>query len=100
MDTGVNLVKQPKPEVVSSNEPGANNKPKRKIIRPHVGVISLPKISNTPISDTLQLKEKENPQTKYKITPTKKARLTLKELASLTIGACGLIALFTFKKKK
>lgn len=108
MENFLNLIMQPKPQILPAvdsskdeNAPGSNKNTERKINRPSVGVIKLEKISNTPISDTLELKRQENPYTKYKLSEEKKGKFSIKEFVSFFIFSFGLVSLSSlFKGKK
>ncbi len=111
MDNALSFIKQPEPNVsVSINPSGlttASNtqtteakKPKRVFNRPKVGVIDVPQISKTPLTDTLEIKKQENPHIKYKMPQSKRRGVfSLKEAASVTIFGCGIISLIKLIKK-
>ena len=50
-----NALKQPAPNIISNNQQQAKKVPKM----PNVGVVSVPKISKTPLEDTITLKKQE-----------------------------------------
>ena len=67
---------------------------------PKVGVVNVPKISQTPISDVLALKKQENPKMRYKLN-TKKAGIYFDNISSALIIILGLIAgVCEIKKRK
>ena len=82
-------VKQPKPNIITNSDVKAQ---KRVYNAPSVGVVSVPKISTTPITDAVHLTKQLFPRIEYKITTKNKKRLNLENLSTLTIVGCGLIA--------
>lgn len=102
MDSVSNNVVQPKPSVASDDKPKKrlNTQPNRKINRPYVGVLQVPYITTTPMSDTIHIKEKENPQMKYKITlNAKKSDVRFSSLISLSIMGCAILSFLKMFKK-
>ena len=103
MDSTINNnITQPKPQVISDNkeEKRLNTQPDRKAKRPYVGVVRLPYISRTPISDTISLKEKQNPYTKYKITINKKnSDVRFDNILSISIIGCAFLSFLKLFKK-
>lgn len=98
------MVEQPKPYLVNKDDKNSinNKKPadnKRVYNRPHVGVIDVPKISNSPVSDTLFLKEKECPYIRYNTIPKKENKLKFKDYASLGVAMTGTLYLANFIRK-
>ena len=111
-----NLIKQPPPSTMDAGsavnkkqdikiQPAPQNTlqavPQRKYKRPDVGVITPARISNTPLYDTICIKEKENPHLKYKIIPKIKTKDNFQKFVSMgafLTGLCALGSLF-FKKK-
>ena len=115
METNVSnvldIIKQPAPNLQTPQQKEtkqeisqvqADDKPKYKLIQgPNVGVIELPKITKTPITDTLEIKKQENPYTIYKTTSQNKIKLSsIHTLTTLATVACGFGALFGLFKKK
>ena len=77
-----------------------NSKEKYKIIKPpHVGEIIVPKISKTPLCDTIELRKKETPKIKYKSNTKKTSLLSIHSMAFLTTITCSIIALTGLIKK-
>ncbi len=75
-------------------------KPSRKYNRPKVGVVDVPSISQTPLSDAYIKRKKENPYTKYKINfknTSGKKGFKFHAIISLTIIAAAIAHLFTKK---
>lgn len=76
-------------------------KPKRLYNYPKVGVVDVPKITQNPVGDLLELKQQENPKTAYKLT-SKRNGHKLSNIASISacilgIGA-GLFEIIKIKK--
>lgn len=101
-----NSVKVPEPNISNgsnntSKEEKKNVKkaPSRQYERPNVGVLSVPSISKTPMTDTYQKKKEEMPHTKYKIITDKfnTKNLKLNNIVSIGIIAAGIISLFQKK---
>ena len=92
----VNKIKSPEPNLVTNKK---ETKPKRKIKKPNVGVVNVPKISNTPLADTLVMKKIENPHTIYKQTTSKYSFLNLHNVSTIGIFACGGIMTIPHIKK-
>ena len=100
----LNSIKQPAPNIVSNS---TNSKPettketiepKRIIIRPNVGVVDVPTISKTPISDLLEIKKQENPRTVYRLDDNKEKPPNLYNIASIVISASALYGLLNLSK--
>ena len=92
----LNKIKSPEPNLISKQE---KEEPKRKIKRPSVGVVNVPKISTTPLADTLALNKQENPHTIYKLTNKKNPFVNIHNISSIGIFACaGIITLPLIKK--
>ena len=97
--TNLNILKQPAPQVVSE-EPKKDSK-KRVFNIPKVGVVDVPKISKTPLADTIAIKKKENPHTVYKLTNNRKPKPTFENMSTFGIIGLGFLALLSlFKRKK
>lgn len=103
-----NDIKVPEPNISngSSDNKTENKKealrkaPLRQYERPNVGVLSVPDISKTPLSDTYSKKREDNPRVKYKFTPNKiYKKFKMNNLISLSILSMGLVAFFTKGKK-
>jgi len=92
---GVNLskVKQPKPDLADSGS-------KRVIQNPHVGVISDINPTTTPLTDTLIIKERENPRAKFIPLMNGNKSVDFNNFATGGIIACGLLALLSLIKRK
>ena len=92
----INSIRQPAPNVAQAT----SEVQQRQFNLPKVGVVSVPKISKTPLADTLALKKQENPRTAYKLTiENNKKGLNFQNAISLLIAGCSIIALFSFKGK-
>lgn len=105
------VVKQPAPNIQTNQNTAQNTlttqeatektESKYKIIQnPNVGVINLPFITKTPLTDTIELKSKEMPYTKYKTNDGKKKLFSLHTLAFGTTITCGILAFLSLFKKK
>ena len=106
-----NLVKQPAPSLSASSskkeeveqktsESTTEKKPKYKITEArNTGVITVPKITKTPITDTIELKRQENPRTVYKLTEKKHKLFSIHTITSLAAIGCGIAAFSTYFKK-
>ena len=103
MGTFLNKIKQPAPNITnaqnnSATSEGAQEKKYKIVPAQNVGVIKLPKITKTPITDTIEKKREENPYTIYKL-PSKIAKVfnfqTILGLATLVTGTA---AFFSLKK--
>ena len=101
----LNSIKQPAPNIVSNSTNSKQEttkeetiKPKRIINRPNVGVVDVPTISKTPISDLLEIKKQENPRTVYRLNDNKEKPLNLYNIASIGIGASALYCLLNLSK--
>lgn len=92
----MNALKQPEPKVVSNNQ---NAQQKRETKRPYVGVVNVPNITKTPISDVLELKKQENPHIVYKLSEKPKGDLKFHGICSIGIIAGSLISLISLFKK-
>jgi len=86
-------VKQPEPSIPQ------NNGTKRIIQNPYVGIISDINPTSTPISDTLTIREQENPKQKHKPFLYKSSPLNFNNLASGGIIVCGILAIISLFKK-
>ena len=113
-----NLIKQPPPSTMDAGfavnkkqnteiQAAPQNLPqavvsRRKYNRPDVGVITPARISNTPLYDTICIKERENPRLKYKITQKDKTKNNLQKILSFGTFITGMFALasIALKKKK
>ena len=90
----LNKVKQPKPDIQASESQ------KRVIQNPYVGIISDINPTSTPLSDTLVIKEKENPRSNYRPKLNKNTQFNFNNFATGGIIACGVLALLSLFKKK
>jgi len=99
MENNLNLnsVKAPAPNL-SKNKAPEENKTKRTIKRPNVGVVSPPNISTTPIFDTMVQKKNENPRKKYKLTQKKHSFFNMQNIISTCIVALGAVSLLSAGK--
>jgi len=101
METNLNTFKAPVPNISNDNIVSKNNENKEtkwKIIPSVVkGALTVPSISNTPISDALVIKKQEIPQKKLSIPMKKREILNLNTISSLIIGLCGIISVFNIK---
>lgn len=99
----INSIKQPAPNIVSGNNKENNNteaqKPKRKINSPNVGVVDVPNITNTPISDTINLKKQENPKMAYKLNEDRKGLFKFHNFATIGISSISLYCIIDFISK-
>ncbi|MBE7707340.1 MAG: hypothetical protein E7Z88_01405 [Cyanobacteria bacterium SIG27] len=91
----LNSIRQPAPSVG-----GSEVQQERKFNLPNVGVVSVPNISKTPLSDVLALKKQQNPKMAYKLTPKSKKGFNLQAFFSLSIVGCSIGALLKLIKKK
>ena len=91
----INSIRQPAPNVAQAT----SEVQQRQFNLPKVGVVSVPKISKTPLADTLALKKQENPRTAYKLTPKSNKGLNFQNVISLLVAGCSIVALFSFKGK-
>ncbi len=91
----LNNANLPAPNLVEGNNKAQKEEvkeaPKRKFNIPKVGVVSAPDISQTPVSDVLELKKKQNPKMAYKLTP-KKLKIALFNYSSALVFVLGLVA--------
>lgn len=92
-------IKAPAPNLSKEQNSNVQDSKKRQIKRPEVGVIDVPHITNMPLNDAVEIKRKENPFTKYKLTFKDFNKINLHTLASVVIGACSLVSLFSLIKK-
>lgn len=92
----INSIKQPAPSIVTaankSSEIQKNEvlQPKRKINAPNVGVVDVPNITKTPISDMLTIKKQENPRMAYKVAEKKNGLFKFYNIATIGISAASL----------
>lgn len=101
-------IKQPPPSIaVDKNKTATQTNAqlnstttKRKYNRPNVGVIAPMALSRTPLGDTLQKKEQENPYTVYKLNPTRKKIGNFQSLLSLGTFVLGGVTLLKALAKK
>lgn len=98
-----NSIKQPAPNInVSDNQKKqvADTPIKREIKRPNVGIIEPCNISTTPLADTIELRKKENPYTKYKLSKNNKYKSKFSTFTSIGIMGLSLSILLKglFKK--
>ncbi len=96
MEPTSNALKQPEPNIVSNNY---NSAPKRETLRPKVGVVDVPALAKTSISDVLELKKQENPHTVYKLSEKPKTDLKFQGICSIGIALGSLISLISLFKK-
>ncbi len=68
-------------------------KEERKYNRPYVGVVEVPRISTTPMADTVEIKKQENPYTVYKYIPKPKITGNFQKFASIGTFVLGVGAL-------
>lgn len=92
----LNSIRQPAPSIQSV----ANEQKERTFNAPNVGVVDVPSISKTPLSDTLFIKKQENPRMKYLLSPKSKKGFKLQNIFSLAIAGCSIGALLKLLKKK
>ena len=91
----LNSIRQPAPSVG-----GSDAQVERKFKLPNVGVVSVPAISKTPLSDVIVMKKQENPKMAYKITPKSNKGFKLQTFFSLSIVGCSIGALLKLIKRK
>lgn len=90
-----NSIRQPSPSI------GGSEVPKERVFNlPKVGVVDVPKISKTPLSDVLILNKEQNPKMAYKLTPRPNKGFKLQTFFSLSIFGCAIGALFSLLRKK
>ena len=101
MDAGFAVNKKQNTEIQPTSQNLPQAVPQRKYKRPDVGVITPARISNTPLYDTICIKERENPHLKYKIIPKIKTKDNFQKFVSLGAFLTGVYALgsLIFKKK-
>ncbi len=102
METSINAIKQPKPSTIPKEEQKKAVKPKRQFNRPNVGVVDVPKISNTPISDTMSKNKAQNPYITYKLDKNTnkktKRNIDFNNFVSIAITALGIGSLASLIK--
>ena len=92
----INSIKQPAPSIVTATNKGSGiqknevPQPKRKINTPNVGVVDVPNISKTPISDMLTIKKQENPRMAYKVAEKKNGFFKFHNIATIGISTASL----------
>ena len=86
-------VKQPKPDLAESGG-------KRVIQNPYVGVISDINPTSTPVTDTLSIKQYENPRAVYKPFIAKRNPVNFHNFATGGVLVCGVLALLSLFKRK
>ena len=99
----LNSLRQPTPSVVNgqvqqSKQEVAASSPTRTFNLPKVGVVDVPRISTTPIADTLAIEKQENPRMAYKLTPKDNKGFKIQNLFSLVLVGCAIAALLSGKK--
>lgn len=102
MDNSVNLNKVPSPNFVDGTQsPKRTVVQKRKLNMPRVGVLDTPKISSSPLRDTLIKNKQENPKTAYKtIFPEEKTKgVKFDFILTSTVLVCSLFALLSSIKE-
>ena len=102
-------IKQPAPNIQNiqvnqqpqtQNEIIQDNEKKYKIIKnSNVGIINLPNISKTPMRDTIEIKSKENPYTKYNLKEDKKKLFSIHSITFATVIICAATLINSLKKK-
>ena len=98
MDNAIQKVRQPAPSIVSSNTNG--DEKKFKVVQnKNIGVIQVPKTTNTPLLDWIEFKKKENPKTVYKLTAKANGIKGLQITASIGVIFCGIASLVKLFKK-
>ena len=101
MDAGSAVNKKQDTEIQAAPQNLSQAVSQRQYKRPNVGVITPARISNTPLYDTICIKERENPHLKYKIIPKIKTKDNFQKFVSLGAFLTGIYALgsLIFKKK-
>lgn len=97
MSMNVNALKQPEPNIVPNNQNSQISK--REPVRPNVGVVDVPTISQPTITDVLELKKQENPHTIYKLSEKPKTDLKLHTICSIGVLLGSVLSLVTLFKK-
>ncbi|MBQ8476353.1 hypothetical protein IJ531_04750 [bacterium] len=98
--TSLSKVKQPAPSVAGITETTDAEGKKYKVTQgPHVGVIEVPKMSKTPLTDWIELKKEENPYTVYKIHNKEYKISGIHTTVGIGVVVCGIISLFKLFKK-
>ena len=97
METAIQKVKQPAPNVSSSKD---NDKKYKIIHNPTIGVIQIPKMTNTPLLDWVEIKKKESPQTKYKLSIQDYKLDKLDIISTISIISCAILSVAKLLKKK
>ena len=87
----ISQIKQPKPNIIL-NDTKATQASKKVYNAPSVGIVTVPKISTTPITDAVHLTKQIFPRIEYKITSKNKKRLNFENMSTLVIVGCGLMA--------
>ena len=99
MDNSIQKIKQPAPSISSSNIQDENKK--YKIIRnANIGVIQMPKTSNTPLTDWVEIKRQENPRLKYKVTFKQNKLPKFDTIAGLGVIVCAIVSVIKLFKNK
>ncbi|MBR2069086.1 MAG: hypothetical protein IJ877_04905 [Candidatus Gastranaerophilales bacterium] len=101
MDNMLSKVKQPAPAISGAVTETTDSQGKKyKIIQgPNVGVVDVPKISKTPITDWIELKREEIPHTVYKLSEKKYSLRGMHTTVGLGVIACGIYSLLKIFKK-
>ena len=101
MEADFQTIKQPEPNFVEKNKQNENAPKNYKIIKkPYVGEINLAPISQSPITDTLELKSKNISHVKYHEPIEKKKLFSIHSITSYTAIGCGIYALINLIRKK
>ena len=102
-----NLIKQPPPSTMEANSNTSNitksdTQPaiQRKFNRPNVGVVTPANISKTPMADSIEIRKKENPQSKYKYIPKLKIKGNFQKIVSTGVFLGGISALLATAIKR
>ena len=99
METGLQKIKQPEPSVASMQTTQYQGKKYKVIPSAKTGVIQAPKTSSTPLLDWVEIKRKENPRMKYKVTFKNYNLKNIQTKASIAVFTCGLLSLIKLFKK-
>ena len=101
MNNAFSKIKQPTPNISSATVDAANSEGKKyKVIKPpNVGVIKIPKVSITPVTDWIEINRKEHPYRKYKSISKDKQNINLQNISALTVLICGLASCVKLFKK-
>jgi len=89
MDTALQI-KQPKPNILGENK--IVETPRRVYNAPSIGIVQVPSISTTPISDAITITKQEHPKIRYKLTTNKFKNFKSENFLSAITISCGLAA--------